>query len=407
MKRYRFSAIIGFVVVNMLAGCGGGDSASGQSNQSGAGATQGTTVSTNPPSNIISGAIFDSSKKPVSGASIVLDAGGTALQTNTSSDGSFSLKAPAASYPEYIAGVVQKDSFKNSTLLISTKDGNFRIIGGDVILAKTETDLALLNDVNVSRIVHLGDSNFEGAANSQLQLSNSSGLSRTYQLVSSISSRASAEYMKICFAFAGRGIQSSTSVDHITFGKESQVLLDSLSDGSFQAFKYCFKTAVTQSGAAFTISSGNNDGKKTDYDDFEIINPIVTLEEKAPGNLPLPGIIVIYGNVGASGFGTLASGTTYTRNKEAGFFLDRMLNNPTAFYPTGTKSFRYDFGDGTTPVVVPLSDSDYQNSIVRYVGANVTQTHTYFSVGEKTITVSFLDNTESVISTVISKVVVN
>ena len=275
--RIAASLALPFIVV---ACGGGGDYAPPPSvtttNPSSA-TTPGTPTSSLPKYTIAG--IINGASGPLSDANVAFDLAGVVVQTNTSPDGSYTLAVPNNSntYPNYIAGIVKKAGYVNSTVRVSTKDGDFRVVSTDVLAVSTEADLAILNDG--SRIVHLGDNFFSGSANSQLQVAGAKGLSQKY-FFTSITDSMAAQYTETCISFDGRGIQSTIARDTIVLGPITKFLIDSPVDGSFQTAKYCFKTVPSGANNFFTINSGNDNNRISDYDDFEIINPVVTLAGK-------------------------------------------------------------------------------------------------------------------------------
>lgn len=237
------------------------------------------------PSQMLKGYFRDGAGRPISGGAIRFDVDNVTYQTVTAADGSFSIDFGNAFYgvgeaPRFIAGTAKAPGYKSQTLWLRASNGGI----GSVPLA-AQSHALTDKDVEVSssgspmgtRIFHLGDGDFTGSTNSQLQVS-SSGISATGQL-SSISEEQINRYPAgLCFTFDARGIETRSGAKYrpgniIKLNDQVSELQNSPSDGSFGRQTHCFTNVSGGEASKFNgLTIQTDDAGTGDYDDFEVIN---------------------------------------------------------------------------------------------------------------------------------------
>jgi len=215
---------------------------------------------------------------PLSDAEVLFDIGGQSFRAVTDAAGAFSVDFGniLGSAPPYIAGTLYKDGYLIQTINLSNSNG--RVRGSDLLTTGPlgSQDVAILNPASsgpLYRITHLGDQNFTGSANSQLQVSSSG--TRINVRLGPISKAQVAQYPAgLCLVLDVRGLENVAQPTRITLNSQSQNMNASASDGSFSRQSYCFTDVYSGDASRFNtliIESGNN-SSGTDYDDFEFIN---------------------------------------------------------------------------------------------------------------------------------------
>lgn len=215
---------------------------------------------------------------PLSDAEVLFDIGSQSFRTVTDAAGNFSVDFGniLGSAPPYIAGTLYKDGYLIQTINLSNSNG--RVRGSDLLTTGQlgSQDVAILNPASsgpLYRITHLGDQNFTGSANSQLQVMSSG--TRINVRLGPISKAQIAQYPAgLCIVLDVRGLESVAQPTRITLNSQSQNMSPSASDGSFSRQSYCFTDVYSGDASRFNtliIESGNN-AAGTDYDDFEFIN---------------------------------------------------------------------------------------------------------------------------------------
>ena len=130
-----------------------------------------TPPAPDPNSYIINGKITQSDNSPIENATIYVTINDKFYQTQTSKNGTYSLSLPKnIDYPTFFAGTIKKDGFKPSTVQFNYSNGNISSISNSTdarLEVKTESDIIIDSGLN---IIHLGDDNFSGSVNSQLQV---------------------------------------------------------------------------------------------------------------------------------------------------------------------------------------------------------------------------------------------
>lgn len=215
---------------------------------------------------------------PLSDAEVLFDIGGQSFRSVTDAAGNFSIDFGniLGSAPPYIAGTLYKDGYLIQTINLSNSNG--RVRGSDLLTTGPlgSQDVTIFNASSsgpLYRITHLGDQNFTGSANSQLQVSSSG--TRVNVRLGPISKAQMAQYPAgLCIVLDVRGLETVAQPNRITLNSQSQDMSPSASDGSFSRQSYCFTDVYSGDASRFNtliIEAGHN-SSGSDYDDFEFIN---------------------------------------------------------------------------------------------------------------------------------------
>ncbi len=215
---------------------------------------------------------------PLSDAEVLFEIGAQAFRSTTDAAGNFSIDfgGSLSSAPPYIAGTLYKGGYQIQTINLSNSNG--RVRGSDLITTSTlgTQDVTIFNPSSSAplyRITHLGDQNFTGSANSQLQVSSSG--TRINVRLGPISKAQIAQYPAgLCIVLDVRGLETVAQPNRITLNSQSQDMSPSASDGSFSRQSYCFTDVYSGDASRFNtliIEAGHN-SSGSDYDDFEFIN---------------------------------------------------------------------------------------------------------------------------------------
>jgi hypothetical protein len=216
-----------------------------------------------------------SSGNAVADASVNYQAGSTAYTTQTNADGTCRLDMPAAAVAgvQYPAASVAKPGYEPQTILCAS-------LQGGSACSQTVQLIPLAANVSVpvggDVVMHLGDDQFEGAANSQFQKS-TDGAELAFRIADWAEQAKAAGVTKATVYLDAKGWQSHICDNQITLAGD--VGTAALPGGVSPAEGYWgggrqvpFVFAVEQIGtlnAELRITSGACNGT-TDLDDFEI-----------------------------------------------------------------------------------------------------------------------------------------
>ena len=250
------SKIIGMTVLAALVGCGGGGDG-------------------------IDGAVWTSKGSLVneSGAgiadavvSVTLD---RTYSATTDASGNYELKLPQAyAFPTHFSGLASKTGILPKPVFFSYQNGKLSFTSKTTTRALTESDIIFQSSMNV---VHLGDSNYGGAANSQFQFPNATGI--VWSESATLSAGQKAKYSQLCINFYAKGIDERPSGSRNTIsisknGQQGTYIVRELSatnsDGSYSVLNECFSLATFQAQDLVRVQL-NSMPRSGDYDDFEFI----------------------------------------------------------------------------------------------------------------------------------------
>ena len=263
-------------ILAILTACGGGG-----------GTGSGTTGSAPAQSLTASGQLTDAS----TGAAVPSAQVDVPLRTSdptgdSGADGKYSLSLPNNGLPQYLVATVNKDGYLPGTLFFEYVNGQLQPLttgSNDAALVPIQSKHVLfLNGLNVT---HLGDGDFGGTANSQLQAP-ISGLAWNDSFT--LSAAQKTLYTALTVKLYARGVESGTPkfyCDQIVLGNNidtptgkvtgaTQPLTMSATDGSFTQISHTFplNSLAADAVAHLQILSGKQcENSASDYDDFEIV----------------------------------------------------------------------------------------------------------------------------------------
>lgn len=324
------------LTTSLLAACGGGEG----------GGTGGSNTGT-----AISGTILapgSSTVQPVgmAGGEVAFTVGNNRYVVPVDQNGHFSLDFGGGlkGAPQWIAGTYHKDGYRTQTINLRVNNGTTSTVPLNID-AQPLTDIDVLTTTQIGKpweLTHLGDDNFTGSTNSQLQVS-SQGL-RWAARVEAVTAAQLYDYPAgICVTLDARGVERTDS--KIIFEGEAVSLLSSPADGSFGRQTHCFNTkpGTHVSGSSLAIESNALNG---DYDDFEFINVTVAFSTRLPKStsLPRPDIATLEMPAGKV---TAASPATFNVTKIP------------AYIQRSVKSYEWDFDDGSAPLTTTTATASY------------------------------------------------
>lgn len=275
MNNYQKILLL-IAVCSILSGCGGGEG-----NQDIDGAVWTT-----------SGKVLDEKGEPIAGAEVSVKLNDIKYSVKTDNSGNYHLKTPQNyAYPQYFAGLINAENYRPTTILFSFPNNNLAVdtktSNPNLELLK-ESDIIFFNGLD---IIHLGDDQFQGAVNSQLQIKAQGKVQVDYF---TYSDSLKSKYDNICISFLGRGFNSikEGSKDPISLSNSGQagtyivkILPDSAEDGSFSQYKECFSLSSFKAGDKVQLQI-NSLPVSNDYDDFEMINVFGELSGSESANIP-------------------------------------------------------------------------------------------------------------------------
>ena len=258
----RIFCAFGISLTVAMTACGGGE---------------GSGVDGNP-AFVTSGKWVDGAGAPIAGALVQVELD-KVYSTVTGGDGAFTLKTPQNyGYPRYFAGSISKLGYLPTPIFFESNGTSFSSsVQGKAVATRTSTEADVVFSTGIG-VTHLGDDSFSGGANSGLQLV-ASGLVWLEKFALTGSQKQ--KYKTLCVQMLARGVQSISSKDYVSISLngqpgtyEVQQMSDSDPAGSFSAQQYCF--GITRFAAdsiiQVQINSGNDDGRRSDRDDFEFTN---------------------------------------------------------------------------------------------------------------------------------------
>ena len=278
MTPVRLTATL--LVLGTLVACGGGGGGSGGS------ATSNSNQSLN-----ISGQVTDANNgSSVSDAQVDIPLKSIDLQGNSNGDGRYSINLPQSGLPQFLAGTVNKANYLPGTVFFKYSNGQLQSLYADsnnvALVPIQDKDVVFLNGLSVA---HLGDGEFGGVANSQLQTP-VSGL--VWSDSFNLSAAQKGAYTSLEVTLYARGVESATPnfyCDQIVLGNHIDIVTDKVTgvmpqtlttsapDGSFTKIAHVFslRDLAADDVAHLQILSGKQCANNaSDYDDFEIATVI-------------------------------------------------------------------------------------------------------------------------------------
>ena len=269
---YKFAATMGMLIV--LTACGGGGGG-----ETGAGTNAQTLTA--------SGEVTDASSSAViPGAVVDIPLQTTTPTGNTDTDGHYSLTLPNSGLPKFIGGTVNMANYMPGIVLFEYGNGQLTplTIGANnaaLVPIRPGKDVVFLNGLS---IVHLGDGDFSGAENSQLQVPTSGLLWRDRFTLTAVQKTNFTTFTVTLYA---RGVQSEAPkfyCDLIGLGNNvdlngaltsitPQTLMATAAEGSFTKITHTFSLSdlAADADAHLQILSGKTCASSgADHDDFEI-----------------------------------------------------------------------------------------------------------------------------------------
>ena len=272
---YKFAATMG--MLTLLTACGGG----GGGGNSGGGGTNAQTLTA-------SGNVTDASTSAViPGAVVDIPLQNSTPTGGTDSAGHYSLTLPNGGLPKFIAGTVNIANYLPGIVLFEYGNGQLAPLSpgannAALVPIRVGKDVVFLNGLSIT---HLGDDDFSGTENSQLQVPAS-------DLIWKDRFRLTAEqktnFQTLTVTLYARGIQSDAPkfyCDLIGLGNNvdlngvltditPQPLTPTAADGSFTKITHTFSLSglTADTDAHLQILSGNACASGgADHDDFEFV----------------------------------------------------------------------------------------------------------------------------------------
>ena len=223
------------------------------------------------------GKITDETGQALSDVEISVTLNNVRYATHSKADGSYTLKTPQSyDYPKFLAGVIYRKDFKPETILWNYANQTLIQItttANPKLKPLKEQDVIFFKGLD---IIHLGDDNFAGSANSQLQVpSQGKYWIDTFDYTAALK----AKYSSICIQFNGRGIQSAGRDNTVSLSNNGQMgtyivqdLQSTALDGSFTSLQNCFSLSSFPENSKVMLQINSQANSSGDYDDFEIIN---------------------------------------------------------------------------------------------------------------------------------------
>jgi len=203
----------------------------------------------------------------VVGATVTLYADNNRYSTTTDAYGIYEIVVPHEELPSegYLSISVVADGYKPHNLTYESRNIDSGTYGaGDDILMSPCPNCLDINGEKSSELVHLGDDQYAGAANSQFQKS-TDGLEMSFQI------RNSAEYPKIKLTFEAKGLQPShfDLGSSVIFGNGEieEFVTDSPEDGSYGSYSFTVDNSALVQTITFKTRDHGTPG--SDYDDWE------------------------------------------------------------------------------------------------------------------------------------------
>lgn len=272
----NFNLFAALVLVGSLVACGGGGGGGGGGDGGSSGGGGSTSQRTS------DGTVTDSSGAGVSGATVDVPLGKNDYSTITAADGTYVLNiAGSESLPKYFTATVNKSGYLPGAVFYQYTNSQLTALNNsnNVVLAPiTDADVLFLGGLSVT---HLGDGDFTGEPNSQLQV-DASGT--TFLDSFTLTDTQKSQYSTLTIKMYARGVESTSKnyCDQIIVGNVAasvasaspnrQKLTQSSATGEFTEITHTFSLAELAAG---TVQLQINSGRQTcsatsgDYDDFE------------------------------------------------------------------------------------------------------------------------------------------
>jgi len=211
--------------------------------------------------------VRDTDNNEVVAATVTLYADSKRYSSTTDANGQYEIKIAREMLPTqgFMSISVVADGYKPHNLTYEANRIDSGTYGSDADIQLSPCpDCIQINGDKSGELVHLGDDQYAGAANSQFQKS-TDGTTRSFQFENS------AEYVQLIISFEAKGLQPSNfdlgSSVVLGEGEAEEYLWDSPEDGSYGKYSI----TVTNSPAAefLTLKTRDHGTPGTDYDDWE------------------------------------------------------------------------------------------------------------------------------------------
>jgi hypothetical protein len=226
------------------------------------------------------GQTLDTNGARLEGVAVSVQLDGARHEAVSDAAGRWRIVMPVAyPYPRQFAGTAKKEGYSPSPVVFKTTGACPAAADGSVRLrALTVADVVFPLGEGVT---HLGDDVFTGDVNSQLQLP-SSGLQWSDAFTYTDSMRA--QFTSLCVTMLARGVQSARQ-NVIQVAREDGTPVERLlmndtdAAGGYTDASHCFSLAPFRAGdrVVVTIESGNGGLSVLDYDDFEFLSVVGSL----------------------------------------------------------------------------------------------------------------------------------
>jgi len=221
-----------------------------------------------PDHRLVGGVVTDANGNPLAGVNVGLSNDGKTTTVVSDDHGQFTVETPSDSLPDsYVVDVYDGEHVPVAVPVTQSPDGVDTI---GVTLDETSDTQAPLELTPV--VHHLGDGQFGGQENSQLQFPDAEGLARDYAFTLS---QAQLAHATASFDLMAKGVNCA---DEVTInGQLVGTLTLTPADGSYGAVHVPVPLAALQLGAN-TASIAAVACESGDYDDFEYSVPVITFQ---------------------------------------------------------------------------------------------------------------------------------
>jgi len=229
----------------------------------------GTTArACDPDHRLVGGVVTDENGDPLAGVNVGLSNDGETTTVVSDDHGQFTVETPSGSLPDsYVVDVYDGDRVPVAVPVTQSPDGVDTI--GVVLVGSSDTKAP----VEPTPVVHhLGDGQFSGQENSQLQFPDAEGISRDYTFPLT---QAQLAHATASFDLTAKGVNCADEVR--INGQLVGTLTLTPADGSYGVVHVPVPLAALQLGdntasiAAVACENG-------DYDDFEYSVPVITFQ---------------------------------------------------------------------------------------------------------------------------------
>jgi hypothetical protein len=217
---------------------------------------------------LVAGVVTGADGQGLAGVNVGLSNAGQTTTNVTDQNGQFWIDTPAGSLPDsYVVDVYDGSHVPVGVPVTQTDDGVDTV---GVSLGNLSDNVAPLESAPV--VHHLGDGLYTGVENSQLQMPDAEGLSRSYDFTLTAAQLAHAS---ASLDLVAKGVNCA---DEVTInGQLAGTLALTPADGSYGAVHVPVPMALLAVGAnTATITSVTCDS--SDYDDFEYSAPVIDFQ---------------------------------------------------------------------------------------------------------------------------------